>query len=913
MATPKTTRQILDGNLTRVVPAGVFNRRVLVLGTSKDGPMYTPVSVSSADDAAERFGAFGVGTLTRGIKEAFDGQAGFSKTPDVWGMRVGGNKAARASGDILDIGGAKLLMIEAVNEGDMYNDISIKFKDGKIVLSNPKTGLSSSYTIDFSDWSNPDAQIHTLDELAANINADSNLSAAMSAVVYDYKVNFEVDLIADNAAIVSAAAGETKIDISALTGASAEITNGDLYLTGLEDGNTAWDTPNNQADLAQEKNAIREMYAAYSINASGVTECLAGDTAVKVEGSIAKGVNYGASAGAVHPILQGVLDNTGWKLNAATSEAYYRVRGAQAVFYDTAGSALGSDIPNTSGDDIVTLRVNCAAASMAADTADALAGADRTVYNSEGTELPAGATVANDKHIKITILNTNSGVQSHAVFGGTGVSGNDESGVTLDGEVLVTFTAATGDSSAYVEIKTHQGDLPALAGDGDNLGPFEAYVSFDTELIGLTPYSTMASLTGAQDYFVRGNEVVFGAAQAHTLAFIFAKVSYYDYGTTLLLTDGQAGKMTLSGSCQGGYDCGVLADAPATFGFSYSYYPGNPTTSTVTLAGGADGINLTNANLYDDLDEAYTHLNQDFFDIFTIIGARWDSSKETYDAVTGVPITSNAGFADQMRIFLDSFNGELIGVMGFEPLIGTGVGGRILASDVRNRVDYMTTPNMVGDPLRAANALNGFHQPFMYAPDAEVIMNYRGNLYGTDAAAVTCGLLAAIPTEEAIYRFNLPGAQGLVWRYDAVDVASGKEQIDLLSDARLPVGVVNGNNIKLSESRSMGRAGSDFENIMTVLILQEVLEICRNTARDYIGKVTSQALLQAFQSQLDRTIGDRMVPRALRGFKAPITMTPGERVVGKLTIPLTLSPQFELRDVHYVVQLTADEVVAVTE
>jgi len=56
-----------------------------------------------------------------------------------------------------------------------------------------------------------------------------------------------------------------------------------------------------------------------------------------------------------------------------------------------------------------------------------------------------------------------------------------------------------------------------------------------------------------------------------------------------------------------------------------------------------------------------------------------------------------------------------------------------------------------------------------------------------------------------------------------------------------------------------------------------------------------------------------MVPRALRGFKAPINMTAGERVVGKLTIPLTLSPQFELRDVHYVVQLTADEIVAVTE
>ena len=116
------------------------------------------------------------------------------------------------------------------------------------------------------------------------------------------------------------------------------------------------------------------------------------------------------------------------------------------------------------------------------------------------------------------------------------------------------------------------------------------------------------------------------------------------------------------------------------------------------------------------------------------------------------------------------------------------------------------------------------------------------------------------------------------------------------------------NGVKITESRTLAQPGSDFENLMTVLILQEVLQICRSVAKDFIGKVSSEPLIQAFQSTLDKQLGDALVPRVLRGFKAPITMTPGERVLGQISIPLTLSPQFEIRDVHYNVQLTAEDI-----
>ena len=196
----------------------------------------------------------------------------------------------------------------------------------------------------------------------------------------------------------------------------------------------------------------------------------------------------------------------------------------------------------------------------------------------------------------------------------------------------------------------------------------------------------------------------------------------------------------------------------------------------------------------------------------------------------------------------------------------------------------------------------------MYAVDIEGIFSANGVRYTAISTSAVSGLIASMPTEEAIFRFTVPGVQGMRYRYTEKDVASGSRQIDVLSDARIATGMIDG-GVKITESRTLASAGSDFENLMTVLILQEVLQICRSVAKDYIGKVSSAPLLQAFQSSLDKQIGDALVPRVLRGFRAPISMTPGERVLGTITIPLTISPQFEIRDVHYNVQLTAEDIV----
>ena len=395
---------------------------------------------------------------------------------------------------------------------------------------------------------------------------------------------------------------------------------------------------------------------------------------------------------------------------------------------------------------------------------------------------------------------------------------------------------------------------------------------------------------------ISGRTISFGAALPYEISFKYARLKYYEVGSSAVVNSVTNGTFTLTDP---GYDHGN--QTTFWFGLDYKYVPASPhwvsNGTPFYLEGGANGAVLTNEQLHSDLAIAYDSFIVDNYDVMSVVDLTMDATLSD---------GSFANFGKQMSDFLDTFNGEMIGVIGFEPLVGSGVGGRVQRADVANRVTWLTSP--LGAGANAANILADFHQPFMYAVDIEGIFSQGGVRYTAISTSAVAGLIAAMPTEEAIFRFTVPGVQGMRYRYTEKDVASGARQIDVLSNNRIATGMIDG-GVKITESRTLATAGSDFENLMTVLILQEVLEICRTVAKDYIGKVSSSPLLQAFQSTLDKQIGDAMVPRALRGFKAPIKMTPGERVLGQITIPLTLSPQFEIRDVHYNVQLTAEDIV----
>ena len=787
MATPKVTRTLFDNNLDRTTPQGPQNRSVVILGTGTDGPMYEAVKVTSAADASDVFGALGDGTLVRGIKECFDAQVGSQAAPNVWGMRIGGNKSGRSSMSLSDASSNVVLNVEALYDGATYNGVFLKkaldtqSNAQMIFLWNPKTQLFSKFS--------PDLNVN---DLAAAINSDPNASSVVYATPTDFEDDFEV-----------------AID----TGTSE----------GSHSGN---DIRIQLANHSQEiaGNGIESIDSIYSISDSAEVT-LAGGQQTYTPGTFVSGTANNNWSGIVSNQVVAAVTET------LTNGAITNLQSGDADFaISVTLDANENDLIEDDASKSVTL----------------------TFTKDDNAEVPYTVDVA--------------------------ISGNSVTG-SITAADLIAGGLAAGDNTTSAKIEWD-------------------------ETVTVAPNAAPGSVVQFKVNEAQ-TAIEFGATQPYQLTFKYHVKKYYELGSNVTVNDSVSGDFSIVDTTMTATNAEGSGGAEVIyFGLDYQNIGDDPNWGTTEapfhLGGGANGAVLTNSDLVGTLNEAYENFVSDFFDIMCVVDLTMDAKLAS---------GAYAGFGQQMSTFLDGFNGEMMGVIGFEPLVGTGVGGRVLRENVKDRVTWLTSPNSSPSPGNIASILSDFHQPFMYAVDIEGIFSANGVRYTAISTAAVAGLMAAMPTEEAIFRFTVPGVSGMRYRYTEIDQTTGSRQIDLLSDSRIATGMIDG-GVKITESRTLAKPGSDFENLMTVLILQEVLQICRTVAKDFIGKVSSEPLIQAFQSTLDKQLGDAMVPRVLRGFKAPITMTPGERVLGQITIPLTLSPQFEIRDVHYNVQLTAEDITA---
>ena len=796
MATPKVTRTLYDNNLDRSVPQGPTNRRVVILGTASDGPMYEPLLVNSPANAEDLFGSFGSGTLVRGLKECINAQASSTASPDTWGMRIGDTNAQRASASLVDGDGAEVMQVESIYKADLYNQVTIK-KDADalgnqwIYVYNPKTGLSSKF----------DSALDA-DELASAINADPNTKDMLFAV--------------------SATAGNAEnLELTAAAGsydATADVLIVDVQ-TDAAGATASW--------------PVAEISKVYTVGASEL-KTLEGSTVLAVDAGTSIAEAPASIGNDTQPDYAPIMleDN----INDSTKKNYVYYTGTIEADFDALADGLTFDEDFDLGADIL-------------GAADVNIAGTVTVTDKSGVvgplELAAHLLIV-DTDVATFSLDTDL-----SLFNGKNITVSVEFTTVANPKLLTNVGMAT---------------VPTT--------------EFQYRL------STSANLA-----------LTFGAIPTYTMNLRYAQKVQYESPNGY---SESSGIVTVSTSY-------LTAIAKAIIGMEYFYSAGTPVwTSTYQLSAGRDGILMTNAQLKADLVSAYEHFHYDFFDIMCVTDL-------TVDAL--LADGSSAGFAEQMSAFLNTFNGEMLAVIGYEPLVGSGIGGRIerladISHSSTGRVSQLTQEGLSGyNDANAGTILPSINQPFMFAPDLEPIFSSNGVRYSAISTSAVAGLIAVMPTEEAIYRHPLSGALGLRYRYTEKDQASGERQVDILANARIPVGTIDSGAVKLTDSKTLAAPGSDFENLMTVLILQETLDICREVAKDFKGLVTSNALLQAMQSAMDKKLGDALVPRVLRGFKAPILLTPGERVVGKLTIPLTLSPQFELRDVHFNLQLTADDLV----
>jgi len=895
---PNITRTLLDGNLDRPASNQQVNRRILIIGTAEDGPVYEPTLITDLRQVVDVFGRFGQGSLVRSITEAWNAQSGSQGQPQIYAVRLGNKYAKKAFLNISDTG-TEVLKLEALYPGDIYNDISVLMEGIYVKIYNPKSETWSSFMYS-SDTTNTVADVHSISELADKINADPNLNTIMIAAAVEKEANFELNVSStDTDVLTSVAAGSTVIDISGMD------------QTDLVSTNRYLDKETNTFADGDENNTITAIEAVYAIGESDMQEHeVAGLSSIKLERQPLDGKNddrfgtlLNASSDSATVGFPAIASNP---QDTVTPEAYLRHKAA----------SLGTimENPASAGNALYVFTVNAPLGLAHNDTVSAsyaasLADNDGTDYDAtyRGYDLvadvatyvsaPDSSEYDDDEQLIIELNPPNAGSNDWSKLY------SDQATQKLAETTDFTVTWADGVLTVTIASDTLKAMLDA------NIGG-QLRISFDS-CIGMMEEKTSLSALQAsgatfKDYFVRGNEIMFGAPAPANMVFRHTTLTYYDLGSTLEVVDASVPKLKLIGTGnQPGPGGGAIGTADVILGFKYSYSPDWYSFPTLTFSNGTNGTNLTNNQLYEELEAAYNRLDDFNMDILVVPGAYLDATKTGYNALTGLPQSENAGFHTLMSNFLSGYNGEAVGVIGFKPLVGTGINHSITRGDVALRAMKLTETD-ASDPLRAANFLVPFQQKFMLAVDAEPIFTYGGSRYTTTAEAAVAGHFSTLKPNESIYLDSIAGISGLRYKYSD-KMVSGASQLNALSDARVIAAIESqSGGIRLTDGPTLADPGSDYERLTTVWIVRRAMEITRGIARDYLGRPSSMEILQALETRL-RSELSTMVPNELRGFNFQIKSDPRQRVVGRLEIILQLVPVFEIRSISVPVTLLADE------
>jgi len=896
MPLPKFTPTLTDGNLERAEQSGLFNKHVIILGTSADGPMYTPVTIRDLDHAEQIFGAFGTGTLVRALNECWQAQTSRGKSPLITGMRIGDAVGARSaiklnSADTTD---GVALTLEAFYSGDKYNNISItqdtSAKTFKIY--NPKTELWSTFKYDWDNPNNASVHAHNLVELAAAINAETNMRDILIATVPDKTAQFELLLNTTNDSdiIVSTSDTETKLDISNV--GTGDYVNSTLYIDGTDVSGT---DPTNYTTKP-----IVSVSSIYAISDSGIEVFDGGSTTVKA----ARMPLPGRNDTRFNTLLNVTTDKAPLATLAQdpgsgdlTSEGYFRVRGVNVGEFDTDNRTIAFDAQLGIADYAAANSGMLGPLKVASSFHTAKGyDADYTVANlGAGFKgitrwSKAGVVTVNGTYpIKVEMRKATAGATEWDIMdlsaGTWSLSWNSS---TLKATLTIPADGGTVNLADYDE--------------GDIRVSYDSCLGIFTEKTNL---SAVTASTAFTDYFVRGKEFVFGAALPQNTVFRYATVTYYEMGSTVNVTNAQTGKITLSGEdIQPGPDGEAIGTEDCIVGFNYKYAPTSPTlTSAQTLKGGKNGVSLTNTELYEELESAFDNLEGINFALMVIPGAYIDSSKTGYNTNSGLAQTVNANFHGLIKTFIESHNREAQCIIGFEPMVGTGPNSTIIRTDISTRAKKLTIVDY-SDELRAANFLSSFDSKALTAVDIEGFFRGKGVRYANTAESAVAGHIAMLRDEETMYLDSITGLLGLRYQYSD-KMTSGTPQLDALSDARINGAIQEARGARLADGITLAALTSDYHLESTMRAVNSAVRDVRDVAGAFLGKPNTLQTLQALETAIDTKLRAR-VPISLVSFTFTVKSSPAQRVIGQIEIPLTLVPVFEIRDIRVPVILKSD-------
>ena len=904
---PSASTYVQDFGLN-VSPAPIQrNKRIVVIGTSEDGPMYEPIQIEKPEDAEFVWGRLGAGDLVRGIFECWDVQGGH---PTVVGVRIGNGKIAAldieestGSGTDTEHGGdTTSLRLEALNPGAVYNGISISYDENRdVAVYNPKTGTLSTFSIDTERPTNPNVDAHNVAELVDAINSDANLNSIIKASYEPLLADYEI-CISGNSQGVSNSAQFVELDLNTI------ISNG--YVTS-----NGYMIPNPIHGIIS---AANDIISVETIEAVSISEWEQIDCAGKTVNKLTYMPLDGKSPASWQTIqaLNDYNNDAEYIQNPSgtvVSEFIYNLNNALMDGGTGEGGPTRSGGFYVSGSPTNTIRITVPL--CIADNEEIINSGVATTYL---TSLNASTYAGYSGNLANA---TCSGIATKLVDGiATRPSGKIVVQAALSDDPNDFWQTLPYDGLSGIYLQSYTSGVaifavgPLAAATGINSGIMSTIITPDrsirpdvylrvtantvkgflTEKENLNSLSTSSS--SLTDYFVRGQEIIFNTPPTFNMTVNYGTRTEYELGSNVSLSDASNGKVLFNDpELLPGPGGGVLTNAAKTYiRFRYNYLPTWPniTTAAKALSGGTNGSYLNGRQRKEELIKAYSKLRNYGADLWVPMSAFIDELTERYNPITGLKETIPADYVRDITDFLEDLSINNIqphAILGVKPMDEPTQANKDLW------VKRLTERDLK-DPNRGANIMSLIGSKFISIVAFEpVFLNIgRGRPYVANGQAAYAGMLASMPYDISPTNKSVTGIQGL--RYSLFI-----SQYEALNSSRyVTMKTKPGRDPVIIEDVTAAPAGSDFVNWATYSITAEAANRVYNIAETFIGRPNSVEVRTSLEQLISNTL---MSMSGLRGFDFSISSTPNQQVLGIIEVDLILVPVFTIKKIRTTVKL----------
>jgi len=946
-AIPSSSTILQDYGLTVKTPPTARNRRVVIIGTAEDGPLYEPIAIDQPQDSELVWGRQLMGDLVRGIFECWNSQ---NSNQNVVGVRIG--KAETSILEIPEIHSDGVdeedsdenivsLRLKGRNPGPIYDQITIQYDSsmnhaGDISIYNPKTGAYSYFSVDRTNPYNTSVDVHNISELVTAINNDRNLAYTVVAEYDELVTDYELVISGLTPGVIQSA-DSVRLNLSQILAESGVIASGnDAFL--VTDPDLPYDI--NGIDYAKNLTVANNLINLESVTGIGISEW----TKQEFKGIVTK---------LEHTPLDG-KNNSRWDSIQALKD------------YDGDSKYITS--PGPSGQVISEYLYNVEFALINEIPTDFKGLDEQNVFTFD-IDIPLDDTenpgmVLNDsvafKYISINHPEYND-------YQGTGdyedarcigvetkkVDGKDERPY---GAVRVFVSNKIDNTAQWTEVPYHSQSGVYISefiednNEGNKLqfaiGPAasgcydinNSHITFDTgipdtdpikwsnltQLIDkdgfiqdgvyirvtgntvkgfLTEVDTLSQLEASMQtarkptyYFLRGDELVLNAAPNFPMIINYGIKINYEIGTTVAITDYFNGELTfLDRENLPGPGGGRIEDDKIThIRLNYKYMPNFPaiTSKAKSLHGGKTGAKLSVKEREEELIKAYDYLRNFEADIWVPMGAYIDAIKEDYNENTGLLEKQMNSFSAGIEDFLveQSINQyQPHAILGVTQVEGETLGDK--DEWVKNLTEYD-----IDDPLRGANSMAAIQSKYISVAAFEpIFMNTgRGAPYAANGQAAYAGLIASLPYD--ISPTNKPITGITATRFNLAI-----PQLEALNNFRyVTMKNTNTRNPVIVNDITAAPYGSDYVNWSIFSITKEAADRIKRVADSYIGRPNSMEVRNALDQDISNVLKNMS---GIQAFNFNLSSTIDQQILGVIEIDLVIVPVFTIKKIRTTIKL----------